>query len=99
MAYLLNFIKQVLLLCLRVTRKALQLPVLLSSSFSMLLSSSFSTLFLFANAYRLLPKTRVTSTRLISLGTLKSFAVRDVPLIVIRDARSPKYVMSCALAY
>lgn len=91
MAYLLNFIKQVLLLCLRVTRKALQFPVLLSSS--------FSTLFLFANAYRLLPKTRVTSTRLISLGTLKSFGVRDVPLIVIRDARSPKYVMSCALAY
>ena len=90
MAYVLNFIKQVLLLCLRVTRKALQLPVLLSSS--------FSTLFLFANAYRLLPQTCVTSTGLISLGTLKSFGVRDVPLIVIRDAR-PKYVMSCALAY
>ena len=76
---------------LRVTQNTLQLP-LIFSSFS---RQNFWTdcQSVLCMIYKLLPKTHVTSTGLISLNKLKKVCVTNVSEDVICDASHPCYTM------
>ena len=84
------------LLRLRITLKALQLPLYFFFSFSLAFLDRLAIVFYLCFS-RLLLKTHMTSTKLFSFDTLKKTAVKNTPVVLICNACG--HDVPCTLAY